>query len=296
METIERSKDRDEWLSRKVMRIGSSDARAILGCGYEGESEATVFDRMVYGISKNFSSSHLDLLQEGRIMEPAILRIFETRNTDWLCEPSNGFELRVSKEHPYLCCTLDCHATHRISKESIAIEAKFEPNALYEEYQDNRVPLKHYVQVQHQLICTGWKGAFLVSLMRGRYQQRWIQRDEPLIEQMLIAYANFMDKVRRKERPSGQPAADYRVIVANSDPQRACILGKEASQQARELLELQDRRHRIESRLKELKLLVARTANGCNFLVLDDERVVRIGRNGLELRSKGLPRGIRVQI
>jgi hypothetical protein len=42
--------------------------------------------------------------------------------------------------------------------------------------------------------------------------------------------------------------------------------------------------------------LVARTANGCNFLVLDDERVVRIGKNGLELRSKGLPRGIRVQI
>lgn len=295
MHSIERAKDREEWLSKKTLRIGSSDARAILGCGYQGESEATVYDRMVFGIGKKFTCSQVELLEEGRIMEPAILKIFASRNPDWQCEPASGFELRICPSYPELCCTLDAHGTNRHSRENIAIEAKFEPNGNYEDYLCDRVPLKHYVQVQHQLICTGWKGAFLVSLLRGRYLQRWIERDEPLIEQMLTAYTNFLDRVRRRDRPEGPEVCEYAAVAANSSPQWACILGKDASSLAREILDLQEKKIRIEERLRSLKQSVAQSSKGCNLLVLDDERVVRIGKFGLELRNKGLPRGIRVK-
>lgn len=293
MSTIESSQNRTQWLEKKRLRIGSSDARAILGCGYEGESEATVYDRMVFGISKQFNPSQIQLLQEGRIMEPAILEIFSYRNPQWDCYPATGLDLQVHPDYPDLCCTIDCSAVHKTTGQRIVVEAKFEPHGSYEDYQDDGVPLKHYVQVQHQLICTGLSGGYLVSLLKGNYKQRWIDRDEPLIEQMLIAYAKFMTNVQERKRPQGHPLAEYASIVASSDPKQACLLGSQASQSVREIIDLQKQLGSIESKLESLKPQVAKSAKGCSLVILDDQRVVRIGKTVFETR-KGLPRGTKV--
>lgn len=289
------SQNETEWLDKKRHRIGSSDARAILGCGYEGESELTVYDRMVHGIRKSFTSAQIEMLNEGRVMESAILDMFAMKNPDWIVEKASGFRLIVNEAYPDLCCTLDAHAKHRVTGEQIVVEAKFEQNGSFEDYEDEGLPLKHLVQVQHQLICTGWNGGFLVSMVRGKFVQRWVERNDALVEQMLAAYGSFMQAVRDRQPPKVGGVIQYQRAQGASNREVAQFVGREASELFLEALRLQEQASKIHSRLSRLKGILAEKAKGCLFVVLEDQQVVRLGKSGLELR-KSLPRGMRVQV
>jgi predicted phage-related endonuclease len=292
---VEESNTEAEWLDKKRKRIGSSDARAILGCGYEGESELTVYDRMVHGVRKSFTSAQIEMMNEGRVMESAILDMFAMKNPDWIVEKASGFRLIVNPDFPDLCCTLDAQATHRVTGEKIVVEAKFEQNGSFEDYEDEGLPLKHLVQIQHQQICTGWKGGFLVSLLRGKYVQRWVERNDGLIVQMLLAYESLLKAVREKRPPNVGGVIQYQRAQGASNREIAQYVGKEASDLFLEALRLQEQASKIQSRLSRLKGILAEAAKGCLFVVLEDQQVVRLGKSGLELK-KSLPRGVRVQV
>jgi predicted phage-related endonuclease len=281
-----------EWLGRKVKRIGSSDARAILGFGYEGESSQTVYDRMVHGIKPVFSHQTIELMNEGKVMESAILQLFAAKNTDWIVQPTEGFSLTLNDDYPDLCCTVDAIATHRTTGERIVVEAKNEQFGKFETYDDDKCPVKHYLQVQHQLICTGFSGGFVAALVRGKFVQRWIPRDNDLIEQMLLAYSEFMDCVRNGRPPSGVESMGYREVQVQSDRMLARYLGKSASDAVREAKQLQDLIDVSEKKLKRLKASIAESAKGCGYLVLDDQQVFQLGRSKAVESRVRLPRGV----
>lgn len=281
-----------EWQNQKLPRIGSSDARAIFGCGYDGESAATVYDRMVHGIKKSFGAAQIALMNEGRILEPATLRLFAAKNPEWDVNPTEGFCLTLNPKFPHLCCTLDAWASKGGTK--VVVEAKFEANAKWEEYVDGQLPLKHYLQVQHQLIVTGWSGGFLVSLVRGRYEQRWLPRDEALIEQMLITYDRFMDDVRNRRRPEGAPPVRFVTPSANRERQTAKYLGSAASKVIREALRNQEQMAVLERDLQNKRGQIHEFAKGSEFVVLDDQTVVKLGKR-LDVKPK-LPQGVKVTV
>lgn len=284
-------KSEDEWLGKKRKRIGSSDARAILGFGYQGESAQTVYDRMVHGIKPQFSMASIELMNEGKVMESAILRLFAHKNKDWSVEPTEGFSLTLNSDYPDLCCTIDASAVHVSTGERIVVEAKNEQFGKYESYEDDKCPIKHYLQVQHQLICTGWNGGFLATLLRGKFIQRWIPRDQPLIDEMLVAYAEFLECVKNEAPPSGADSIGYREVQSQSDRNLARYLGKTASDAVREAKQLQELVANSEKKLKRLRGVIADAAKGCSYLVLDDQQVFQLGRSKIESRVR-LPRGI----
>lgn len=286
-----KSQSETEWLGRKRKRIGSSDARAIFGLGYEGESAKTVYDRMVHGIKPVFSHQTIELMNEGKVMESAILQLFAKKNTDWEVEPTEGFSLTLNDKYPDLCCTVDSFATHRTTGERIVVEAKNEQFGLFASYDDDQCPVKHYLQVQHQLICTGLSGGFVAALVRGKFIQRWVPRNDELIEQMLITYDDFMDGVRNGRPPSGVESMGYREVQVQSDRMLARYLGKSASDAVREARQLQELIDVSEKKLKRLKASIVESAKGCGYLVLDDQQVFQLGRSNIESRVR-LPRGV----
>lgn len=287
--------DEDEWLKDKRCNIGSSDARVLLGCGYAEESEYSVWDRIVNGVKKSFDESTLTLLRQGQIMEPAIIRLFENdyRN-EYKVEPNKGFTLIRNRQYPNLCCTLDATVICISTGERGVLEAKFEANGSWIEYEDGKCPLKHFVQVQHQLICTGYKFGYLISLLKGRPVVRRIERDETLIEQMLKIYDRFMANVFAKTPPNGAHSVRYETVAGSSDEGVALQLGGKDSDMVSEILRLQEIVDDSERKLKRYKGTIATVSQGCRYLILADQRVVRLRKNGLEKVNK-LPRGVLVK-
>ncbi len=294
---LEQSTDRTEWLGKKVRRIGSSDARAIFGCGYEGESELTVWERMVHGIRPSRTAADIDLMNEGNVMEPAIIKMFSTKNDEWEVEKTRGFDLIVNPEYPDLCCTLDAIATHKVTGKKVVVEAKNEQNGNWYDYKDDdgneTVPVKHLVQVQHQLICTGWEGGYLVALVRGRYVQRWIPRNEELISEMIKTYARFMNDVRTQTRPNVDGAIVYQSAYANAKKEEAKYVGKAVSDAVREAVQIQIQIDKAQQRLSQLKKQIVDGAKGCAYLVLDDEQKVKLQKSSIAVVRR-LPKHVRL--
>jgi predicted phage-related endonuclease len=282
-----------EWLARKQRRIGSSDARVILGCGYEDESLSDLYQRMQTGKRKSFSPQTLEMLRDGKIMEPAIIKLFEARNPEYKVEPNEGFNLIVPESHPYLCATLDASVVHIPTGERGVLECKFESFGSFADYDDQGLPLKHLVQIEHQLICTGWSFGFLATMVKGKFIQRRIDRDEALIEQMHIAYRSFMDHVNAGIEP--QDTGRLEAAAKGSDESRwAKYLGRDASDMVREIVQLQTAQsataRKIESIVGKLKPVVGKFS----FYVLDDQTNISVSKGGLLKVVSSLPRGVRV--
>lgn len=281
-----------EWLNKKVRRIGSSDARAIFGFGYEDEDIVTVWERLTTGKRKSFNAAQISLMNEGKIFEPSILQLFKQKNPEWEVE-AGGFNLVVPDQHPHLCCTLDASGFKKATSERIVIEAKFEQHGNWSDYADDQIPMKHYLQIQHQLICTGYKAGVLVSLLRGTYVQRWVERNEELIEQMLITYADLIDKAAKGIRPVVHGKTAYESVRAEADRYSAKYVGREISQTVKEAVRLQQQINEATKKLEKNKQIIAKNSSGCTYLVLDDQQVVKLGKS-LSVLAK-LPSNVKVE-
>jgi predicted phage-related endonuclease len=143
------------------------------------------------------------------------------------------------------------------------------------------------------MICTGWSFGFLATLVRGKFIQRRIDRDEALIEQMHVAYSNFMDHVNTGVRPS--EIGRLEAAAKGSEESRwAKYLGRDASDIVREIVQLHTAQvattRKIESLVAKLKPVVGKFS----FYVLDDQTKISVSKGGLLKVVSSLPRGVRV--
>ena len=283
--------DREKWLKHKNPRIGSSDAAAILGCGYASESATTVYARMVHGVKKSFPAGTLERMQQGSILEEGVIDLFAARNKGWKVTKGVKFETITQPEYPDLVSSLDAWAENE-GKERLVVEAKVVEWS--KDWLDGGVPIKYMIQVLHQMICSGYRQGVVIALVGGRYEERWIEWDQDLVDQMLIAYEKFMECVRNRTPPEDASPIAYAVIADTSEKDVARYVGGELSKAVRETIRLQEQADKIAQQLDRAKKAVQRGAAGCGWLVLDDQAVVRLGKSKIELR-KSLPSGVKVK-
>ena len=283
--------DRNNWLAYKGPKIGSSDAAAILGVGYATECATTVYARMVHGVKKSFDQGTLDRMQQGSILEAGVIDLFSARNPAWKVSHGEKFATVSHQDYQHLVSSLDAWAENE-GKERLVVEAKVvEWNA---DWKDNGVPVKYMVQVMHQMICTGYRLGVVIALVSGRYEERWIEWDQDLVDQMLIAFDRFMTCVKNRTPPEDASKIAYSVIASTSEKDAARYVGGELSKAVREAIRLQEQADKIALQLDRAKKAVQRGAAGCGWLVLDDQAVVRLGKGKIETR-KSLPPGVKVK-
>lgn len=278
------------WLEGRSKYIGSSDAPAILGHGYAGESISTIWGEKVGTYKRQFSSADLQLMNEGRIGERFVIEMFANRHPDLKVERPEGFQFEVCPEHPFLCASLD--SWFYSLDERCPIEAKVIQNQP-QEWADGGCPIKYQIQLQHQMLVIGAKRGVVVAYVLGRYEERWFERDDEFLSKALVLYRKFWQHVIDRTPPQDDSPMAYAVQRAETEWGTARRLGKRGSDAVREYFKALDELEKVERKVNGAKALLAEHAKGVEFLILDDQQVVRMGKNSVKKAAR-LPRGVKI--
>lgn len=162
--------------------IGSSDAPILWGHGYESQSLWTLWDAKVNGSQWVPTAEEQRRLDMGNAMEP-IARAWasvEVGADIVKCD----IAVRHVERH-YIGC--HCDGEHR-DEHNIAVVDEFKWVGGWQQrakwYDDDGLdaaPIGHWIQVQHQLACTGYDYALLWGLWGDQLLVRKIDRDEQFI-------------------------------------------------------------------------------------------------------------------
>lgn len=299
--TIEQYDSRLPWLKGRRRYIGSSDSAAILGCGYADQTVTGVWRSKVEEVRKEQKRSEatVQLMDGGVLNEPLVIAAFAARHPEWQVDPGTRFDFRVSVEHPFLCASLDSWV--ETQEDSFPLEAKWILNPSRKidgewvnEWDDGKCPIMYQFQVMHQMICTGAKRGCVAAFVRGEYMERWIDRDEELIEWMLGEYRAFWKHVVDRTPPPEKSPVPMRVLRGETTTGTAKLVGSETSDKIREVLEAQTKMERIKTRVGVLCNAIARKSGSAEFLLLDDNQCVKVTQGGLR-EVKRLPKGVSIE-
>jgi predicted phage-related endonuclease len=283
--------DRETWAYGRTRYIGSSDAPGILGCGYASQTRTSVWTDKAHGVKPKFDQSAIERMNQGKIGEKFVLEMCANKHPEWSVTACPPFDLVVCESVPYLASTLDGEAN--VGGEMIVLEAKVIGAEVAREWDDDLLPLKYYVQVQHQLLCTGRKRGLVIALVAGDYQERWVERNEELLKLMLVEYETFWRHVIDNIPPDDESPKAYdslRTIVSYGV---AKAVGGNLSGCVREALDLEKIVKEMAAKLQRLKANIARESAGFGYLVLDDQSAVKLGKSLKRLTK--LPKGVEVK-
>lgn len=188
---------RAQWLESRSSFIGSSDAPAILGCGYAGENAHTVWARKV-GIADELDDN--DRLLCGRLLQDGICNIMRHK-TGYDIRPAAEFEVYRSKEYPWIGATPDSLIYG--DPRGIGVgELKNVDHALMREWKGSQPPLKFAVQHQHQLLAIGATWGLIGAVVGGN-QPVWFEMTlhARLLDAMLPALRKFWGYVESRTPP-----------------------------------------------------------------------------------------------
>lgn len=278
------------WLQGRQKYIGSSDAAAILGYGYAGESPSTVWGAKLGIYEKDWSKADLEMLQEGRIGEKFVVEMFANRNSTLRVELGRDFQFDICKEFPFLCASLDAWAWS--GDERIPLEAKVIQHQAHE-WADGNCPLKYQIQLQHQMLCIGAKRGCVIAYVCGSYQERWFDRDDEFLALAVQKYKEFWQHVIDRTPPPDSSPLAFEVQRGQVEWGTARRIGKATSDAVRQLRALELEKEKLQKKINTAKAEVARVGAGVEYLILDDQTVVKLGKRSIEAKPK-LPRGIRV--
>jgi predicted phage-related endonuclease len=187
---------RETWLAMRRNSIGSSEAAAILGEGYDGQTRMTVWENKVYGIEPKFSDEQEKRLKVGKMLEPGILRLF-TEETGIELDHADHFVVHPTKSH--ISATLD--AGFEEDGVIIPVEAKLVAYFAGFDWRKGDMPLKFQVQTHHQMLVTGAPYAYLFGIVDGMPEVRKIERDPDFIEVLELQIDMFWRLVKSKTMP-----------------------------------------------------------------------------------------------
>ena len=197
----------EKWLEARNSVIGASEAASIFGVGYADESPMTVWAR-----KRGFVESKEDteLLECGRVLQPAIIELFRRRyrrlnpdrDVNFNRAPLGEYTLCRSLKHPWLGASLDDY----FFDDGVAlVEAKNVSLFMSADWKDDDPPLKFHVQTQQQMSVTGTDRNFAVGLIGGnRLVWKEARRNDKFIKVMIEKLAEFQELVDEGVEPSGK--------------------------------------------------------------------------------------------
>lgn len=265
--------DRSQWLDGRACSIGSSDAATILGYGYAGASRYSLWLEKCKGVRRKLDEQMLKMFAKGHAAEPYIAK---------LCEIEKGWEVQFDPPHsyrrnracPYLTASLDAWMVE--AGEPVAIEFKnVSAWAGQSEWdvRSGKAPLKYTIQLQHQLLVTGWRKGYLIALHGFDIYPVEVVRHESLIEVMQSEYADFWRCVTDQIEPEIDHSEPTRLAVQTNYPLRkldARHLNQEETDLLRELEQATNDTVAAEKRRESARNRLVAVTGGSEYLVTAD--------------------------
>lgn len=157
-------KSRTEWLRERFKGIGGSDAGAAIGVN-KYKSNVDLYKEKT-GMIKPADISSKPAVLYGKLAEEHLRALFALDFPEYKID-YHEFGMYFSDELPFMYATLDGEITTSDNKHGV-LEIKtctVQSSNQWREW-DNRIPDAYYVQVLHQLVCTGFDFAILKAYLR----------------------------------------------------------------------------------------------------------------------------------
>jgi putative phage-type endonuclease len=177
----------EDWLEQRKSGIGGSDVAALCGLSPWKTPLQLYMDK----IGELPPTEENEAMYWGNTLEDIVAQEFAKR-TGKKVRRCNSI-LR-SKKHSFMLANID----RDIVGEDALLEVK--TSGAFKNW-DN-VPEEYMLQIQHYMAVTGYKKAYLAVLIGGnKYKQFEIDRDDALIDTIILAESKFWDNVVNRIPP-----------------------------------------------------------------------------------------------
>lgn len=172
-----------DWLEWRKKGIGGSDASVVCGINrYKSPVELWMEKTDQLQPQEAGESAYW-----GTILEAVVREEFTKRTGLEVCLVK---QLLQSEEHPFMLANLDGICNHPDYGTCI-FEAKTATAYKAGEWEDS-IPDEYYLQIQHYMAVTGYRGAYIAVLVGGNtFKWRFVERDEELIATLIRLEADF---------------------------------------------------------------------------------------------------------
>lgn len=252
----------DDWREHRRKGIGGSDAAAALGQSkWKSQLQLYMEKRGEY----EPTIRNPEAVYWGKSLEEPIAVRFQELNPD--VEIRRVQAILVHPEHDFMLANIDreivCPTGNGV------LEIKTANAYLADKWEGEDVPIDYVLQVQHYLAVTGYKFAWVCCLIGGqRYVQRYIERDEAIIESLCQGEAAFWRCVQEGTPPvwDGSEASEAFLSVLHPTPEEGKVVAL-----SDELLEVAAKYAELDARYKEYGKLVSgieKERNACKEILV----------------------------
>lgn len=217
--------DPDQWHAVRATGIGGSDIAAICGLNPWTSPLEIWFKKVGQSVPRRNDETLSEAAEMGHELEPVVARRF-TKKTG-LPAISNPGTLRLP-DVPWALVNLD-RATVE-DGEMGALELKTRSSYALNDWLEE-TPVDVQVQVQWQLMVTGWSFGYTAALIGGqRTIVHRIERDEKLIDDLLAIAAEFWGWVTTGTQPplDGSVATGQLLDRLHANPTRKDVVADTA--------------------------------------------------------------------
>lgn len=191
---LEENMPREKWLALRRRGIGGSDASVVCGINKYRSVVELWMDKT--GELDN-SDEDSEAAYWGRTLEATVREEFSKRS---------GLEVKTvpfmyqHNEHRFMLANLDGEV-YDPKYGTCVFEAKTASAFKVSEW-NLEIPEEYYLQVQHYMAVTGYKGAYIAALMGGnQFIWKFIERDEEVINLLIKLETTFWNYVKTKQVP-----------------------------------------------------------------------------------------------
>ena len=242
----------EEWLERRKEGIGGSDAAVVCGVSrYKSPVELWMEKTGQLPAQEAGEAAYW-----GHQLEELVRTEFTKRTG---IEVEHRMELLRSDEHPFMQANLDGTGVHPELGPCI-FEAKTASAFKAGEWEDG-IPDEYFLQVQHYMAVTGYKGTYIAALIGGNtFRWKFISRDEGLIAMLVQLEADFWQHVQNETPPPLDGSNASARFLAERFPNSMSNSRIELPNQAEHLI------HQYDEASQQIKLLTERKQEAENLL------------------------------
>ena len=164
----------EEWLEKRKLGLGASDAGTIIGVN-KWKTNVELWQEKT-GLREAEDISHKPYVQYGHDAEPHLRALFALDHPELRVTYESPYKMIFSDEFPFIFATPDGEleelATGRCGGLEIKTTEIMNPQQ-WKEW-DGQIPQQYYAQVCHQFLATGWEFIYLIV------QIKWTTRDGQL--------------------------------------------------------------------------------------------------------------------
>ena len=245
----------EEWLERRKEGIGGSDAAVVCGVSrYKSPVELWMEKTDQLPAQEAGEAAYW-----GHQLEELVRTEFTKRTG---IQVEHRMELLRSDQHPFMQANLDGICQHPDLGPCI-FEAKTVSAFKAGEWEDG-IPDEYYLQVQHYMAVTGYRGAYVAALIGGNtFRWKFIERDDELIAAMIQLEERFWQHVQNKTPPVLDGSDSVAQFLAeqfpNSTPNSRIELPNRAEQliqqydtACQQIKDLTEQKQQAENQLKQM--------------------------------------------